>query len=547
MLTLDCKNDDLRSIDVTTLHNLQTIDVKNNNDLASIYAKNGIDEDIIMDNSCTLLKYICADDFDTNIGQLPDCVINSYCSRSPGGDYNTLKGKLFFLENAGAQPGIKLQCVFSANSSIQYAVTDALGNYVFYTSLTSGSATITPVLDAPNAGTLFASLDAITQTQSISGTNNTYTINDIVLTVGTQQKHDYEVVVMPITAALPGQQAIYDIVYKNKGCKKVDSDIEFRFPTTLATFVSSSVTPSVIPTSATGYYKVPFVNLLPFESRKFRVTLNILPTAAVGAVLSFEANVILSTNFTVIDPYLADNTFTLKQPVGVAYSNNRITCLQGNALATSEIGNYLHYEIYFTNTGTQTATDVVVKTDFSPTKFNLNSMQLLKSSHAMELEMEDNPNILVNPNELFAMRNSNIGGPGGDGQVLFKIKTKDELTAGSTVGTGAEICFLYSPLDTPVIVTAPIASTTFATLSTSMFTNDASIQVYPNPATTTVTINSDNTINTVELYDVYGRLLQTNIKEVSAATLDISQRASGTYFIKVTSNQGQKVVQIIKE
>ncbi|MNL85276.1 hypothetical protein D3C87_2135380 [compost metagenome] len=60
-------------------------------------------------------------------------------------------------------------------------------------------------------------------------------------------------------------------------------------------------------------------------------------------------------------------------------------------------------------------------------------------------------------------------------------------------------------------------------------------------------INSDNTIKLIELFDVQGRILQTKIESNNNTTLDISNKANGLYFIRITTENGIKVEKVIKE
>jgi hypothetical protein len=84
-------------------------------------------------------------------------------------------------------------------------------------------------------------------------------------------------------------------------------------------------------------------------------------------------------------------------------------------------------------------------------------------------------------------------------------------------------------------------------LSTGEFATDNSINIYPNPAVSFVTINSDSTINSIQLYDVQGRLLQTKIENQTEVTFDISNQSNGIYFFKIQSDNGVKVIKLIKE
>ncbi len=73
----------------------------------------------------------------------------------------------------------------------------------------------------------------------------------------------------------------------------------------------------------------------------------------------------------------------------------------------------------------------------------------------------------------------------------------------------------------------------------------AKLQVYPNPTTGRITIDNEKSkINTIQVYDVIGRLLieRTNVGETKA-TLDLSSLAKGSYILKVDG----KIAKVIKQ
>jgi len=72
---------------------------------------------------------------------------------------------------------------------------------------------------------------------------------------------------------------------------------------------------------------------------------------------------------------------------------------------------------------------------------------------------------------------------------------------------------------------------------------EGKIKVYPNPTSGQLTIdNGQLTINSVELFDIYGRNVTPLTPHSSPLILDISHLAKGMYFLKI----GNKVVKIIK-
>ncbi len=71
------------------------------------------------------------------------------------------------------------------------------------------------------------------------------------------------------------------------------------------------------------------------------------------------------------------------------------------------------------------------------------------------------------------------------------------------------------------------------------------IIVYPNPATTTLTISGNITNAAVQVFDISGKLLLKIIPD--ANQLDISHLCSGMYFLKLTTNEGSVVRKFVKQ
>jgi len=285
-----------------------------------------------------------------------------------------------------------------------------------------------------------------------------------------------------------------------------------------------------------------FTNLMPFENRSVFVTLNVnapteTPAVNIGDILNFTTAITPVAT----DELPLDNTFSFNQIVVGSYDPNDITCVEGDAVSVSEIGKYLHYVVNFENTGTAAAESVVVKLEINPAEFDLSSLQLMNASHEVFAEVRNN---VVE----FKFANINLqptaGDPpvGGHGSILFKIKTLDTLSGGSQVNNLANIYFDYNhPIETNT------ARTTFAALSLPEFTKDESIVLYPNPASDFVQIKSDSNIKQIELFDIQGRVLQTLMQNNNAVKFDISDKANGVYFLRITTEKGKSVQKIVKE
>jgi hypothetical protein len=553
-----CTNNQLNSLNIGNLNNLTMLNSENNlltsldvsgcpnlqyftcgyNQLQSLFMKKGINPFISFDFTNNLgLQYICTDE--TKVAEVysklsdygnTNCVVNSYCSFVPGGNYNTITGKaLFDANNNGCDANdpvqSKIKYKINDGSVLASSFTDSLGNYYFYTQ--SGSFEITPEVENP---TWYAFSPATATITFLDNNNNTTIQNFCIAPVGLH--NDLEVALMPISPARPGFDATYKVVFKNKGNQLNSGTVTLNYDDTILDFVSSTLNPSI---TATGLLTFQYTNLLPFESRSFIVTLNVnspieIPAVNIGTILNYTTTI----NPIGTDENPDDNTFVYNQIVVGSFDPNDITCLEGNFVDPSYIGKYLHYGVNFENTGNYPAENIVVKVIIDTTKYDMNSLQLMDTSHNSYTRITGNI-------AEFIFETINLDS-GGHGNILFKIKTLNELSSGDMVNKRADIFFDYNaPIDTGM------ANTTFQTLSNGNFEIDDSISVYPNPTKSNININCQNTIKTIQLYDVQGRLLETKLVDDLQTSIDISEKSKGIYFLKITSDNGSKVVKVVKE
>lgn len=551
-------------IDVSNLANLQylycddnllqTLDVSNcvslkylgcaNNQLTSLFIKNGKNEETIDLSGNFNLQYICADTdqlytLQTYLNSLnmAATVANSYCTFTPGGNHNTISGITIFDEdNNGCtvtdevNPFIRLDIYDGTETGS--TVTNINGSYNYYTN--AGTYTINPNVENP---TWFDFSPPSANFAFADNNNNISTQDFCIQAVGIH--NDVEVVLIPIDFARPGFDATYKIVYKNKGNQMHSGNVSLTFDDSRIDFVSSVPTFDVAVLNTITWN---FTNLMPFENRSVFVTLNVnapteTPAVNIGDILNFTTSIAPLA----ADELPLDNTFSYDQIVVGSYDPNDITCLEGDAVSPSEIGKYLHYVVNFENTGTAAAENVVVRLDINPAEFDISSLQLMNASHEVFAEIRNN---VVE----FKFANINLQPTAGDppvyghGNVLFKVKSKSTLNAGAIVTNKAGIYFDYNfPIATGD------AETTFSTLSTTVFEKDDSVQIYPNPTADFITINCKSRINSVELYDVQGRILQTSILDSDTAKFDVSNRQTGIYFLKIITDQGSKVEKIVKK
>ena len=277
----------------------------------------------------------------------------------------------------------------------------------------------------------------------------------------------------------------------------------------------------------------------------FECVMRINASTESSPVNSGDVIITSASTYDVGDVFPADNLSTLSQIAVNSFDPNDKTCLEGDFVNPSKIGQYLHYNINFENTGTADAINVVVKDVIDITKFDINSLQVIYASDNVRTDVKGNVAEFIFQNINLSQAN---GGPGGHGNVLFKIKTLPTLPTNTEVKNKANIYFDYN---FPVITNE--AKTTFAVLNNLGFVIDTSVSIYPNPTCSKININvncndninCNNAIKSIEVFDIQGRILEKIIGNEDS--IDLSNKNNGIYFLKINTDKGSKVEKIVKE
>lgn len=559
---LNCKQNNFETINVSTLLNLLDLDVSENTSLLTIYAKNGKDENsIIFGASTPNLVYICADDFqqvdllDSDVA-LPNYEVNSYCSIGLGGNFNTITGTVLFDENNNGidpsdirQPNVKVFCFFDDDddADVNYqTVTNELGEYQFFNT-NNGTFQLRPLIDHPN---WFTNTGVVTSGFPDTEGNN-LNVDFVLAPIGVH--FDLEVIIQPVVLPLvtDPENPVYEIVFKNKGNQTQSGQVTFTYNSSLLEFVSSVLPANTAVNSQTpGSITINYSNLKPFQSKAIQIELNTLTPLVSGQELNFLASI--NTNGEAIENQ-GDNEFQYIQTVLNSIETSWLKCLQLSNLPTSEIGNFLHYSLRVQNDASQDANFVESQIIFDPSQFDINSIQILNSTisnPSLPLEYNKVGVQIVNNTANFRVKSSlQSGEPGGSGGILLRIRTVNSLSNGATVQNSSSIFFDYNydSVTAPIVVDTNIATTTFNNLSNTIVTFDQSVQIYPNPAESIVNIKATSPIVKIELYDMFGKQIQTYLDNNMQIAIDISKVVSGIYFLKITTSNGQKVEKIIKK
>lgn len=546
--TLSCGGNAFTTLNLNNNIHLKALYIYGCQNLQTLFLRNGSDESTNVDSGSWLenwanlpsLLYVCVDENEViplkNLFENPFITvnpeINTYCSFTPGGDYNTITGRQSFdADNNGCDSGNLVQSYMKINindgTTTGSAFTNAEGNYKFYTQ--AGNFILTPELDNPT----YFIVNPTTTTFNFPLVNNAIAQQDFCM-IANGNHQDLEIVIAPIIPARPGFDAVYKIVYRNNGNQTMalDYGVNFFYNHNLMSFVGADVVPT---TNGPGALSWNYTDLKPFETRTILVTVNINPPTHptnpvnIGDVLTFNTAISPIGS----DENQLDNYGVFNQIVVGSYDPNDIQCIEGDVIAPTEIGKYLHYLIRFENTGTAAAENIVVKTVINPNDFDVQSLRLLNASHLVDAR--------VTGNVIEFIFKGIMLDSGGHGNILLKVKSKSDLTTGESVSNQADIFFDYN-----FPVATNNAETTFQLLRTGD-NPKVEMTLYPNPTDGIISINSKDTIRSIEIYDIQGRILQTKIENQTNSSLDISSRKAGVYFVKITTDKGTRTEKIVKK
>ncbi|WP_035126928.1 DUF7619 domain-containing protein [Flavobacterium aquatile] len=557
LLVISCTNNQIAALNLNTTTKLQSLYCSNNfistlnlsnqtsfqnlfcgtNSLTSLFIKNGAFESNLQFSGNPNLQYICADNSEIefvqeeiNNNSYTNCHVNSYCSFVPGGITHNIQGTVKLDSNTngcdtldGAYPNLQLS--FSDDTISESSILSASGN--FSKVLSSGSYTITPILENTNFFSVSPTSFIVDLPQLISPVVQNFCVSPM------GNHSDTEIIIVPLNNAMPGLEAKYKIIYKNKGTITQSGTINFNFNDNALDFLVAIPT---ITSQSSNNLNWAFTNLSPLESRIIYINFSVSASSvSYVQVLPFTATVITS----IADETPLDNVINFNQEVVNTTLTLEKGCIEGATVSTSYIGEYVHYYIRFKNDGTAIAQNVVVKDIIDTTKYNFSTLFPIDGSHVFETRLTNSNTVEF----IFENINLDFGATNNDGYVMFKIKTLPTLSIGDTFSNAATVYFDYkAPLSTNM------ESTTITALSNQTFDFSKNYIVSPNPVAETLNVysNISYTVNSLSIYNSLGQLIQI-ISNPSSLSVDVSRLKSGVYFINLNSEKGTTSIKFIKK
>ncbi|MES2849728.1 MAG: hypothetical protein V4685_11780 [Bacteroidota bacterium] len=401
---------------------------------------------------------VCADDFEAASIRTylaahnnPTTHVYSYCSFYPGGNYNTITGKLRINDNNNGCDNSDRQLVnipvkFTDTTGQSVTVfSNNTGDYSVYTY--KGLFSFAPYLPYPyftiNPANPVVSFDTA---NSLVNTTNFCLQPDGV-------HNDLEINFLPGRASRPGFNATYILTYKNRGNTTLSGSATLNFDNSKMNFINASVPVTI---QNTGQLVWDYNNLLPLETKTMYVTFYLLPPPInnINDTIYYLATITPSAN----DETAFDNSFILPQRLTGSYDPNDKQCLEGSKLDISKIGDYIHYQIRFQNEGTDTAFNVVVADTLSD-KLDWSTFEFTAGSNTCNAKLTNNKAEFFFPD--INLPHKAIDEPGSNGWVSFKIKPKPSVVIGDSLNNSAAIYFDFNlPVITNTATTIVTSSST---------------------------------------------------------------------------------------
>jgi len=437
------------------------------------------------------------------------------------------------VQNNGEQNTYLGNFTYQINNGVNHYLYSPDGTNTIYESNPANTYTLNYTIYNPCNGQYHVSTVAFTNITVPTGSGIT-TYNFPVTESPCQ---DIQVYLFSGSPARPGFNYTNYIYYENIGNQQMSAGtITFTKDPVVST---NSVSEPSATINATGF-TYNFTNLLPGEGRSIAVNLHVppIPTVALGQSLQNIAAITIPVN----DVNPSNNTSTLFHNIVGSYDPNEKTESHGNQIVHSTFGanDFLTYTIRFENTGTANAINIKVN-DVLDSKLEESSIKMIHASHPYALERINNqltwrfdgidlpPSV---PNDAVT----------GHGFLVFQVKPKSGFALGDVIPNTANIFFDFNP----AIVTNTCTTEFVTALGTTGFAFD-DFSYYPNPVTTNLVLSNKTPMTSVRVISVLGQEVWSKELHDLTATLDLSRLTKGIYFVKVTTQDQEKVLKINKE
>ncbi|QCR23154.1 T9SS type A sorting domain-containing protein [Pontibacter sp. SGAir0037] len=329
----------------------------------------------------------------------------------------------------------------------------------------------------------------------------------------------------------------YELSYLNKGTRQASGKIQL-VPEKQFSLISANPAPDVVSGDTLQW------NLSGLELQQHGlIQLHFrMPTfESMGDTLT---SVVLTKFQSAGSTTVAADTSMLQQILLCSYDPNDI---QVNPVGVTEKhltkkDQPLEYLIRFQNTGNAEAINIMVANSIEE-NLDLRSLRILGSSHPMYTSVRNNTLHFYFDNILLPDSTSNE--PGSHGYVLYAIKPKAGLPDSTRIENTADIYFDYNPpIHTNTVfstlVTELPAVKTDGPLAAGKNTEKADLTVFPNPASNTLALEWQGSMQGRSSYYIVNSLGQEVLRGEftgrATSSIPVTHLGRGFYFVRVINN-----------
>ncbi|WP_309613916.1 T9SS type A sorting domain-containing protein [Flavobacterium sp.] len=363
----------------------------------------------------------------------------------------------------------------------------------------------------------------------VSTENIVYVLVEGYVGLGREQgNYGLEIIQTQATTVIPIFNAVADIC---------NGDILSALPTTSNNLIQGSWSPTLDNTTTTTYTFTPDAGQC---STTASLTIVVNPLTTNGSVTTSICD---GDSYTWPENGLtyttAQSGITVVTGCNTATLNLSITPLTTNGSVTTSIcdgDSYTWPENGLTYTTAQSGVTVVTGCNTATLNLAINSASIPTGNASQSFDVADLndatiANLVVNPTTVIWY-----------GSLVDAQAGTNSLASSTVLTTGATY---YCVNIVGSCSSAPFAVTVTVTLGNDEFDN-LHFTYYPNPTSSVVTISYSRTITQITLINLLGQTLMNEKTNATEVQVDLSRLAEATYFIKVASDDKEKIIKVIK-
>jgi uncharacterized repeat protein (TIGR01451 family) len=433
--------------------------------------------------------------------------------------FNSISGRVFYDSSGtgiptSSDPGFTAMNIVQATNGY-YANTDSNGDYqvIYLDSAIGHVVSATPPqyyhLTTPSSYTVGPGDSLCCFNFGVQANGN---IQDLQITAAS-------------FCANPGYTSLTWLNYQNTGAVTVSDTITYVYDSLLH-YYGASPSPTIISGHTLSWA---YQDLAPFQTGTIAIGFLLDSNATIGDTLISVATIQpLSTDTTP-----GNNVYVNTQVTTSSFDPNSKTVSPSSGIMP---GQELTYTIYFQNTGTAPAVNIVVLDTLDP-NINPATFRVLGSSSPVKVSLEG-PGVLS-----FTFSNINLpdsSGAGSTGFVQFSVSIANPLNHSATsISNAAYINFDFNqPVQTNTAIStfSPNAGIAQTKISSGIM-----FKLLPNPANNEVMVQTNETSlgGTLIVYDAIGRQIVSTAIEKDKMFLNLQQFASGVYLFQIISKDGK--------